>query len=311
MLERTAETAIPITAVPYVGFRCVSSEVKDLTEDEVREFRTYEATATERELKNGRVDHLREKVEKGLAVTFHWVTAAIKELEGQVRRLNGQHSSIMLQKLIAAGRFPKGLKVHREHFEVDDGNALTLLFRQFDDRASSRSPLDISGVYQGLHPQLASVPRKIGKLAIDGYTFYQVNVEKVPGMPRGDDAYSAFNDPGLYPYILWLRDLFAVKSKEMQYPAIVAAIVGTYMTNEGAARAFWEDVVSLANGEDEKTPQTVLSDWLIDIRAEKIDRPDPVNLYQGCIYAWNAYRDGKAITAIRDDIKKNFFTIHE
>ena len=65
------------------------------------------------------------------------------------------------------------------------------------------------------------------------------------------------------------------------------------------------------NGDDEETPATVLSKWLINIRVEKIDRPSPANLYQGCIYAWNAYRDGKSIPAIRDMIVKNFYTIHD
>ena len=307
MLDKT----VVETTVALPGFRCITSEVKDLTEDEVAAFRKFEPTLTERELKEGRVEHLREKAEKGLAVTFHWVTAAIKELDGQIRRINGQHSSIMLQKLIAAGKFPKGLRVHREHYEVNDGNALALLFRQFDDRASGRTSLDISGIYQGLHDELISVPRKIGKLAVDGYAWYMRGVEKFPGIPLGDDIYSTFNDRALYPYILWLAELFKVKSKEMQYPAVVAAIVGTYTTNESAAKTFWEDVVSVANNTEEKTPASVLSDWLIDIKAEKIERPDPVNLYQGCIYAWNAYRDNRAITSIKDDIKKNFYTIHE
>lgn len=307
MLEKT--TLLETVADP--GFRLVSSEVIDLTPDVVQEFRQIPATATERTLKEGRVEHLTEKADKRLLVTFHWVTAAIKALNDQVRRINGQHSSIMLQKLIAAGKFPTGLKVHREHFEVEDGNGLALLFRQFDDRASGRSPLDISGVYQGLHSQLDPVKREIGKLAIDGYTWYQVNAEKIPNMPRGDDAYSAFNDTGLYPYILWLNDLLAVKSKEMQLTPVAAAIVGTYMVNEGGARAFWQDVVNLPNGDDEPTPQNILSNWLLAIRADKIDRPKPGNIYQGCIYAWNAYRDSKAITAIRDDIKKNFYPIHD
>ena len=296
MLDKT--TLFETTTPAPVGYRLITSEVKDLTEDEVRKFRTHTATATERQLKEGRVEHLREKAERGLLVTFHWVTAAVKELNGQIRRMNGQHSSIMLDKLIAAGKFPKGLKVHLEHFEVDDGNALALLFRQYDDRASSRQPIDVSGVYQGLHDELAGVNRKIGKLAIDGYAWYQRVVEKVPQTPMGDDVYASFNNKGLYPYILWLNELFAARSKEMQYPPVVAAIVGTYMTNEGAARAFWQDVVNLPNGDDEPTPQNVLSNWLLAIRAEKVERPDPAHLYQGCIHAWNAYRDGRTITAI-------------
>lgn len=304
MLDKTSET----TAPAKVGFRLLTSEVVDLTEDVVTKFRTIPATTTERELKPGRVEHLREKADKGLLVTFHWVTAA---LNGETRRLNGQHSSDMLSKLMSTAALPAGLKVHREHFEVDDGDALALLFRQFDDRASGRSPLDISGVYQGLHPELDGVNRKVAKLAVDGWHWYHRNVEKVPNLRLGDDAYGLFNDTGLWPLIQWLNGLFAVKSKEMRYPPIVAAIVGTYLANESAAKDFWQDVVNLPNGDDDPTPQNLLSNWLINIQAGKIERPSPSNVYQGCIYAWNAYRDNKSITAIRDDIKKNFFPIHD
>lgn len=312
MLEKTTTEV----AVPVAGFRLVSSEVHDLTPDVVKEFRAIEPTATERELSERRVTHLSDKADKGLLVTFHWVTAA---LNGKVRRMNGFHSSTMLARrcmtedgriIAPTEKWPQGLKVHREHFEVDSGESLALLFRQFDDRVSARSSLDVSGVYQGLHPELDSVNRKIAKLAVDGYAWYQRFVEKVPA-PLGDDVYGAFNDKTLYPLIQWIGTLFAQKSKEMKYPAIVAAIVGTYMINEGAARAFWQDVVSLPNGEDESTPQTVLSNWLINIQAQKIERPSPANLYQGCVWCWNAYRVGKNINTVRDEIRKNFFTIAE
>jgi hypothetical protein len=309
MLERT-ET------VPKVGFRLLTSEVVDLTPGVVMEFRSLEPTSTERELNPHRVDHLSTKADHGLLVTFHWVTAAVA---GKIRRVNGMHSSTMLAnrcmtvdgKLVADGSFPEGMKVHREHFECDDGDALAMLFRQFDDRVSGRSPLDISGVYQGLHSELANVNRKIGKLAVDGYAWFQRNVEKVPNTPIGDDVYGTFNNTGLYPMIQWLNTLFAVKCAEMKYPPVVAAIVGTYITNESAARDFWQTVVNLPNGDDESTPASVLTNWLLAIQAKKIDRPNPANLYQGCIYAWNAYRADKSITTIRDDIKKNFFTISE
>jgi len=295
------------TAPPKVGYHLISSVVDDLTPDYVKQFRSLPATTTERELKEGRVEHLDQKAENGQLVTFHWVTA---QLDGETRRVNGQHSSTMLERRIVKEKFPKDLKVHREHFEVDDGNGLALLFRQFDDRASGRSPLDISGVYQGLHPELLDINRKIAKLGIDGYVWYQRQVEKVP-MPIGDDAYGLFSDTGLYPLLHWINGLFAVKSEEMKHQPVVAAIVGTYMTNEAAAKDFWQEVVNLPNGDDDPSPQSVLTNWLLAMQAKKIDRPEKAHVYQGCIYAWNAFRDNKSITAIRDDIKKNFFAIHE
>ena len=115
----------------------------------------------------------------------------------------------------------------------------------------------------------------------------------------------------MWPFIQWLDKLFQGRCKEMKYPQIVAAIVGTFLTNESAARNFWQDVVNLPDGDDDATPQNVLSNWLLTLEAGKIERPAPANVYQGCIHAWNAYRDGKSITAIKDDIKKNFFPIKE
>ena len=62
--------------------------------------------------------------------------------------------------------------------------------------------------------------------------------------------------------------------------------------------------MSLPNGDDETTPQNTLSNWLLTIKADKIDRPDPAHLYQGCVYAWNAYRDGRAVASINDTIRE-------
>jgi hypothetical protein len=37
----------------------------------------------------------------------------------------------------------------------------------------------------------------------------------------------------------------------------------------------------------------------------------PANLYQGCVYAWNAHREGKAIQSIKHDPKKGLYDVHE
>jgi hypothetical protein len=83
------------------------------------------------------------------------------------------------------------------------------------------------------------------------------------------------------------------------------------MVNESAARDFWHEVVSPPDTNGEPAPTNVLSDWLIEIAADKIERPKPAYLYQGCIWAWNAWRGGKTITAIKSDIKKDFLKIHD
>jgi len=37
----------------------------------------------------------------------------------------------------------------------------------------------------------------------------------------------------------------------------------------------------------------------------------PANLYQGCVFAWNAYREGKTISTIRADTKKGLYAVSE
>lgn len=37
----------------------------------------------------------------------------------------------------------------------------------------------------------------------------------------------------------------------------------------------------------------------------------PANLYQGCVFAWNAHREGKMIPSIKFDTRKGLYNVHE
>jgi hypothetical protein len=165
------------------GFRLVNAEVKDLTPEVAEQFRNLEASPTERSLDESRIKHLREKAEAGQLVTFNWSTA---KFGARILRMNGQHSSNMLCSL--NGDFPKNLKVHFDTYEVDSPESLAILFRQFDDRKSGRTPGDVSGAYQGLYNDLHEVPRASAKLAVEGVAYFRTKVEGLPddAAPIGD-----------------------------------------------------------------------------------------------------------------------------
>ena len=197
-----------------VGFHLVSSEIRDLTPEEVAGFREIECSMVEREIAERRVKHLREKIDAGLGVTFHWVTA---ELEGKTLRGNGHHSSVMLSEYEPKD-FPQGLKVFREHYTCETPDDFAVLFQQFDDRKSARTTSDVAAVYQGFQEDLINVPHDIAKLAIDGYVFYQRSVEAAINVPIGDLSYALFSDTGLHPFVQWLGELHNSKTKELQKP---------------------------------------------------------------------------------------------
>lgn len=307
MLMKT-ETALP--AIMKVGFKLVNSEVCNLTPDLVANFRAIEGSAVEREIARKRVKHLRDKVDAGLGVTFHWVTA---ELDGKTLRGNGQHSSTMLSE-IPPEQFPKGLKVFREHYKCDTPDDFALLFQQFDDRKSNRTSTDVAAVYQGFQPDLAGVPHDIAKLAIDGYCWFQRSVERAPIIAVGDMSYALFSNKGLHPFIRWLAELHNSKTRELQSKPVTAAIFGTYAANEQEARAFWEEVSRGGDPDAEDSPARVLDLWLRSIfegTFEPVKTIGAANHYQGCVYAWNAAREGKRITAIKYEVKKNVTPIRE
>ena len=210
------------------------------------------------------------------------------------------------------GHFPKGLKVHIDEYEVPNKDSLALLFRQFDDRKSNRTPSDVAGAYQGLYDELHEVPRGPAKMAIEGACWYDRNIEGLPA-PSGDDQYARFREPSLHGFVRWIGELFSIKTPELRRQTIVAAMYGTFIKNEIEARKFWANVARGGEEYAENAPSTILDAWLKTM-AEKRDsnvEVKPANLYQGCIFAWNAYRDGKSISAIKFDTRKGLLAVNE
>ena len=294
---------------PRIGFRLKSSTISDLTPALVGEYRAMEESPIERELNKAHVKHLRERADAGTLVTFHWVRAHILSLN-KIVRVNGHHSSTMLDEM--DGMMPTGLKVLQEEYECDDGDAFALLFQQFDDRKSARGPADIAGVYQGLQPDLQGLSKPYAKVAIDGYAWHLRQVERAPS-PIGDMIYTMFNDNGLHPYIKWVTELNTSKTRELQKPPVAAAMFGTFSANETTAREFWGLVARAGDPDQEDLPESVLSKWLLLGYEHGYDqfpgKFGAANLYQGCVNAWNAAREGKRLTTLRYEIKKNLAQI--
>jgi hypothetical protein len=294
-------------AMENTSYRLVKSEVCDLTPELAQQFRDLDPSPTERELNAARIRHLKTKAEANQLVTFHW---SVAKLGDKRLRMNGQHSSNMLCDL--NGHFPKGLKVHIDEYEVPNKPSLALLFRQFDDRKSNRSPSDVASAYQGLYEELHDVPKGPAKMAIEGTCWYDRYVEGLPA-PTADDQYVRFGEPGLLEFIRWVGELFSVKTPELRRQTIVAAMYGTWVKNEREARKFWVEVARGGEEFAENAPSTVLDVWLkamVEKRGAK-NELKPANLYQGCVFAWNAHREGKTTQTIRFDAKKGLYAVHE
>jgi hypothetical protein len=284
------------------SFHLVKSEVKPLTRELAQMFNTMKPSPTEREINPARIAMLQKKAEAGLLVTFHWATA---KMGNEILRMNGQHSSTVLAGL--NGEFPTGLQAHIDEYAVDGPGGLAELFRQFDDRKSGRSAADVAGAYQGLVPELAPLPKPIAKLGLEGINWWKRTVGGEP-YHTGDDLYHSFQTRALHPFLLWLGELFSIKTPELKRMQFVAAMFATFSANQGEARKFWDQVARGGVEYEDNAPATVLDAWLKAIKEQTIVDVKPGELYQGCVYAWNAYRDGKTIKDIKHDTRKSWYT---
>lgn len=270
-------------------FKLVKSETIPLTRELAEEFKAMTPASVEREFKPARAKALEDKANAGLLIPFNW--ARVKLPNGEIVRMNGQHSSNMLSGL--NGAFPNGLFVHLDTFEVESDDDTVLLFRQYDPRESSRSAADVAGAYQDRHKDLEGVPRPPAKRAVEAYHWYRKNIVGISGVPRGDDRYDAFNREDLHDFITFVGDTIGKNQSEMNKEPVIAAMYATFDTNETPAREFWGIVAAGGDELNEDHPASVLSDWLIKVKKRELpELPKPAHLYQACIHAWNTYRTG-------------------
>ena len=290
------------------AFTLIKSETLAMTSKLAIEMATMTGSDTERVLDEKRIDYLRGQVMAGLAVPFNWVIA--ERPDGTRVRMNGNHSSNMLSKL--DGDMPAGLTAVLSTYKVENRDGEVALFRQFDPRRSARTIADIAGAFQGVIPELRAVPRDSAKRAIEGIAWH---LKYVVGMPvaKGDDVYDLFHRPEHTDYLVWIGHMLSDKTPELKKASVLAAVFATYDRDPEEAKNWWHEVARGGENYADKAPSTVLDKWLQDERKPQPRRRNTLsdgNIYQGCVFAWNAHRDGKeTIEKINYDTKKGYFEV--
>jgi len=298
---------------PEGHFHLVSAEIVPLTRELAKEFAEMEASVTERDLSARRLAMLRDKADMHQLVTFQWCVAVDKD--GNRTRMNGQTSSRMLADL-PDDLFPLDNVVFLSTYRVDNiPDDLTELFQQFDDPASGRNPADYAGIHHNIHKDaLGDVAKEDSKLAIEGVSWARRNFEGLDAALKGNKRYTLYNESDLQTFIVWVAPLISIhdaKTPEFRKQVILAAMYLTWQSNKDAAYEFWNLVARRGVEFDDTHPTTTLSRWLLDVRRDRTKwrgvKPD--NIFEGCVYSWNAYRKGRSITSIRYDADRGFSEI--
>jgi hypothetical protein len=284
--------------------RCKSG-TEPITRELAGKFATMMPSVTERQFSQKRFDFLVERYEAGLFLPCHWASVV---LNGEEHRMNGNHSSNLVWKL--PDPFPTDLIAHIDQYEAETQEDVVELFRQFDARESARTPLDVAGAYQHAHPELAAIPNAIAKRGIEGIAWYVRWIEGIP-TGKGDDRYKLFRRAEYYDFLQWLATLLDMKTPEMRKMEVIAAMYATELVASGnnESHLFWEEVGRGGRQWEEQHPTTVLDKWLKSCHDGTCgDQMKAAYHYQGCIFAWNAYREDRTIKDIRFLTTKGIYT---
>lgn len=287
-------------------FQLKTSSTQLVTRALASTFATMTPSPTERAFSEKRATYLQDRYDRGMFIPCQWASVW---LGGSQFRMNGQHSSSILAKLPEP--FPTHLYAHMDEYEAETPEDMTLLFRQFDPRESSRSARDVSGAYQYTYPELRSLHPDVVKLGAEGIAWY-LRVIVGSNIDRGDDRYQLLGKPLYYDFLRWLGGLLDMKTPELKKIEIIAAMYATDIVAESASREFWEKVARGGNAYDEQDPTTVLDKWLKSCRDGTCDDKMKQSYhYQGCIYAWNAMRDEQRIRSIKFTTSKGLYVPHD
>jgi hypothetical protein len=263
--------------------------------------RAIEGTPVEREFDLKWADELKDRVARGLAISFFWAVADLPDGAKPMRlRLNGNHSSWALAELLKDNALPDDLAIHLDTYSISDRDAAVLLFRQFDARKSARSKEDISGAYQCFHETIRGCNRRTAKLAIEGCAWYRREVQEGP-VRSGDELYSLFNEERLHPFVLMMNDLISSKCNELKRVPVAAAVYGSWLDDAQHCTDFWK-LVALGSKRVEQDAASDLDDELMRIREEK-EKVSARDLYAKCAKAWEASKDGKRVTSFKVNTK--------
>jgi hypothetical protein len=288
-------------------FTLRKSDTHPVTRELASEFVSMAPSPTERPFDETRLKFLQERYDLGFWLPCQWASVW---LGGSQFRMNGNHSSTLLVKL--PDPFPNHLKAHIDEYEADAPEDMVELFRQFDARKSSRSAGDVAGAYQHRHPELLDIPTPIAKVGIESIAWYLRVIEGVP-TGKGDDRYKLFRQPTYYDFLHWLGHLLDIKTPELRKKETIAAMYATDLVASGTdeSHAFWEEVARGGRPYEDQHPTTVLDKWLkscSDGTCE--DKMRAAFHYQGCIYAWNAFREERTIKDIRFATSKGLYVPH-
>lgn len=289
-----------------MAFRLKSASLKDITHSLAIRFHNMKSTPGERPYSERRSDALKEKLFAGKALVFLWV---IGILDGEKYRINGQHSSRLLEE---CPNLINNLKVNLNVYKCDNAVDLGELYIQFDSMLGVKTTSDVNLAYARSFESLDHV---IGSVITRCVTATALNMwgEGYVRKSREDRAKLVHGNIDFILFVSDLKESFHHKHwRVISRAPVMLAILKTWKRVDDKSRdsnvfEFWRLVAS-AEHVDNEHPTRVLNRYLLSTSVATGGgvvhrRMNPAEhgslMYNKYIIAWNAWRSGQRTTALK------------
>jgi hypothetical protein len=204
-------------------------------------FAKMDAAPHDRPLSERRLMVYQNLLAQGQFRPVTWASAICKET-GDVYRVNGKHTSIMLSGLDKMPEF----FVTVEEYECDTLEDVAQLYATFDSKMQSRSAKDIYLSFAAVVPELANISNKIVSLSVSGMAYHVWQGMATAKQPA-ERAELLLEEPG---FVIWLGELLSEGLREdnrqssdhIRRSPVVSAIYASWKKAKGPALEFWTAV---------------------------------------------------------------------
>lgn len=222
----------------------LKSEIVPITKEYVSYFSSLPVVGGDRkrESRRGkrRIAQLRAKLQDGIFHTPKWAVAV---LNGVTYRVNGGHSSLMLEEL--NGEFPSGMVANVDTFQCEHRVDLADLFRQFDPKEGARTAGEVVDAAKAVYPVLSDISITNVRRAADSLARHgRYILDRVVSTDEKIRLVHHHVD-----FILFADQFLSLKS--MQKIGIRVALVETYEKSPPLALEFWAEVKNESNSDPE------------------------------------------------------------
>lgn len=294
MVRTSANQSQGKESVTNMGYRKIAVKGQPLTRALAHEHATLAPMPGEREVRPTRLTFLRVLLQDGAFAGPDW-HRGLCVADGQMYRLDGQHTSHLLSTIPDGETFPEGLLATVTTWEFDSLADAAPLFDVFNHPKSSRSNEDAMGVYRAQLP-VEAINRKLLVAISHGIADWERSRKDGKGWnldPRHRGLY--FGVPEYATFAGWTAEFAAYRNVAfLNRSAIVAEMLATWKSDPAKATEFWTYVMRESHPDpDDSTRELadVFKSWL-----QKRSRPN-ADFRRKAARAWRHFMLGKVQTA--------------